>query len=69
MDASFESRLLEVGVGEDVIRVLIQQKVFSLRIFRAIKKDHLVKLFLCLLVVMPSYGSYGREIPTRTYYL
>ena len=47
MDASFESRLLEAGVGEDVIRVLVEQRVFSLRIFRAMKEDHLVKLLQC----------------------
>ena len=38
MDPAFESRLLEGGVGEDVIKVLKEQKVLSLRIFRAMKE-------------------------------
>ena len=44
MDAAFESRLLESGVGEEVIRVLASQQIISLRVFRAMKEDHIVKL-------------------------
>ena len=47
MDPSFESRLLEAGVGEDVVKVLNKQKVLSLRIFRAMKEDHIVRLLQC----------------------
>ena len=46
MDPAFESRLLEGGVGEDVVKVLIEQKMFSLRIFRAMK-DHMLRLLQC----------------------
>ena len=47
MDPAFESRLLEGGVGEDVIKVLTEQKVLSLRIFRAMKEHHIVRLLQC----------------------
>ena len=47
MDAAFESRLLESGVGEEVIRVLASQQIISLRVFRAMKEDHIVKLLQC----------------------
>ena len=40
IDPAFESLLLEGGVGEDVVKVLKEQKVVSLRIFRAMKEDH-----------------------------
>ena len=39
--------MLERGVGEDVVKVLIEQKVFSLRIFRAMKEDHMLRLLQC----------------------
>ena len=47
MDPAFESHLLEVGVGEEVVKVLKEQKVLSLRVFRALKEDHLVRLLHC----------------------
>ena len=48
MDPAFESRLLEGGVGEYVIKVLTEQKVLSLRIFRAMKEHHnIVRLLQC----------------------
>lgn len=47
MEPAFESLLLEGGVGEDVVRVLKEQKVLSLRVFRAMKEDHIVKLLQC----------------------
>ena len=43
---TFESRLMEGGVGEDVARVSKEQ-VLSLRVFRAMKEDHIVKLLQC----------------------
>ena len=47
MDPAFERHLLAGGVGEDVVVVLQEQKVLSLRIFRALKKDHMVRLLHC----------------------
>ena len=47
MDPNFESRLLEGGVGEDVLKVLKQEKVVSHRVFQAMKEDHIVRLLQC----------------------
>ena len=47
MDPSFQSSLLASGVGEDVVKVLTEQKVFFLRVFRAMKEEHLVRLLQC----------------------
>ena len=53
-DPFLQSSLLVSGVGEDVEKVLTEQKVFSLRVFRAVKKEHLVRLLQC--GGMPSGG-------------
>ena len=33
--------------GEDVLRVLTEQKVLSERVFRAMKEEHIVRLLQC----------------------
>ena len=47
MDPAFESRLMGRGIGKDVVKVLEQHKVLSLRVFRAMKEDHIVRLLQC----------------------
>lgn len=38
---------IESGVGEDVLKVLTEQKVLSERVFRAMKEEHIVRLLQC----------------------
>ena len=47
MDPAFASLLVERGIGKGILRELEEQKVLSLRIFRAMKQDHLVQLLQC----------------------
>ena len=54
MEPSFKTSLLASGVGEAVVKVLIEQKVFSLRVFRVMKEEHIVRLLQCS--GMPSGG-------------
>ena len=43
----FQSYLLASGVGEDVVRILIEQKVLSKRVFCTMKADHILRLLDC----------------------
>ena len=47
MDPSFEKRLLEYGVGRAVLKVLQNQRIHSVRVFRAMKEEHIVSLLKC----------------------
>ena len=47
MEPSFESSLVDCGVGEDAVRVLIKQKITSRRVFFAMKEEHIVRLLEC----------------------
>ena len=47
MDPAFASLLVYCGIGKGILRELEEQKVLSLRIFRAMKQDHLVQLLQC----------------------
>ena len=47
MDPSFEKRLLEYGIGRAVLKVLQNQRIHSVRVFRAMKEEHIVGLLKC----------------------
>ena len=47
MDQAFVILLGERGIGEGVLKVLEEQKILSLRVFRAMKEDHIVRLLQC----------------------
>ena len=47
MDPLFDKCLVERGVGETVVNILQGQKITSLRVFRAMKEDHVVGLLKC----------------------
>ena len=47
MDPSFERRLLENGVGESVIKILHSQRIYSKRVFKAMKEKHIRGLLKC----------------------
>ena len=38
---------LEYGVGKAVVQLLQNQNIFSVRIFRAMKEEHIVGLLKC----------------------
>ena len=61
--------LIESGIGEDVVSVLIEQKVLNERVIRAMKEEHLKRLLqcdgICQSVVMLYSGRGGRQ-GTRT---
>ena len=42
-----ETSLIESGIGEDVVSVLIEQKVLNEHVFRAMKEEHLKRLLQC----------------------
>ena len=46
-EPSFASLLADGGIGKSILRVLEEQKVLSLHLFRAMKEDHLVRLLQC----------------------
>lgn len=47
MDPAFKKGLLERGVGEAVLVVLQSQNITGLRVFRAMKEEHMVSLLKC----------------------
>ena len=47
MDPAFKKGLLEPGVGEAVLMVLQSQNITGLRVFRAMKEEHIVSLLKC----------------------
>ena len=42
MEPAFRTSLIESGIGEDVVSVLIEQKVLNEHVFRAMKEEHLI---------------------------
>ena len=47
MDSSFRASLIDSGVDEAAVEVLIQQKIFSQHVFFAMREDHIVRLLEC----------------------
>ena len=47
MDPSFRADLLEKGVDDAAVEILVAQKITSERVFLGMKEDHLVRLLEC----------------------
>ena len=47
MEPSFKTSLVDCGVGEDAVRVLMEQRITSQRVFFAMKEEHIVRLLEC----------------------
>ena len=47
MESSFRAGLLEKGIDEAAMEILIEQKVTTERVFLAMKEDHIVRLLEC----------------------
>ena len=47
METSFQRVLIEKGIDEAAVEILVEQKVVNERVFSAMKKDHIVRLMEC----------------------
>ena len=47
MESSFRSSLLDGGVDEDALHILVEQKICTQRVFFSMKEDHIVRLLEC----------------------
>jgi hypothetical protein len=65
MEPSFRASLIEKGVDEAAVEILIEQKIISERVFLAMKEDHMARLLEChgmAIVAMCYCGRLGRGI-------
>jgi hypothetical protein len=62
MDPSFEKFLLECGVGKTVVQVLQNQKIFSIRVFRAMQRS-------CEMLSLLYIDLYPSSLPDELYSL